>query len=104
MRWTDLTDRAERSYGTVSLDEALAVVGRSGVRYAVDHRRLVPIHPGVYRVAGSPIVWEQELYAACVASGGVASHRAAARLWGISYVPAQRVEITVPTHPVVRLP
>src|SRR5205823_6445904 len=39
-----------------------------------------------------------------LATGGVASHRSAARLWGIAYVPAERLELTVDADQVVRLP
>ena len=46
---------------------------------------LVPVHQGVYRLAGSPRSWNQDVLAACMAAGptAVASHRAAAWLWGL---------------------
>lgn len=47
--------------------------------------RLVAVQPRVYRVAGAPVTWEQRLFAAVLSAGpgAVASHRSAARLWGI---------------------
>lgn len=49
------------------------------------HRRcdagvLAPVHRAVYRVVAARRTWEQDLMAACLASGGIASHRAAGRL------------------------
>src|SRR4051794_1795761 len=69
-------------------------------------RQLEPMRPGVYRLAGTPPTWEQRVLATClsVAPPAVASHRTAARLWGISYVPAVKVEITIPLGHRVRLP
>jgi hypothetical protein len=53
---------------------------------------------GVYAEAGTPDSWERSLMAACLAAGrgAVVSHRAAARLWGLSDVGGDLVEITVP--------
>jgi very-short-patch-repair endonuclease len=55
--------------------------------------RLERLHGGVFRVAGAPATWEQDVMAAVLASGGVASHRTAARLWGI--LETDTVEVTV---------
>src|SRR5437867_1675013 len=104
MGWTNLGRFAERRFGVVTIDDALCHVTLSEIRHAVEARRLVPMFPGVYRFGGVPETWEQVVYAACRASGGYASHRTAARIWGISYVPAQKVEITVPAAQIVRLP
>ncbi len=43
------------------------------------------LHPGVYVVGGAPDTWHQRMLAGCLAAGGlaVASHRSAARLWGL---------------------
>lgn len=47
--------------------------------------RLQVVHPSVYRLAGAPVTWEQQVLAAVLASGvlAAASHRSAARLWGL---------------------
>jgi very-short-patch-repair endonuclease len=51
----------------------------------------------VYRTAGAPASWHQQLLAACLAAGptAVASHRAAGVLWNLADAPAP-VELTVP--------
>jgi hypothetical protein len=53
------------------------------------------VHPGVYRVEGVPVTWEQRVLAACLATCGIASHRSAARLWGLDGPVSDRVEVTV---------
>lgn len=49
----------------------------------VERGEIVVSHRGVYQLAGSPTTWEQRLLAVTMATGGIASHRSAARLWGI---------------------
>ncbi|HEX2192882.1 MAG TPA: DUF559 domain-containing protein [Acidimicrobiales bacterium] len=51
-----------------------------------------------------PESWEQQLLAVCLAGNAVASHRAAARLWGLDGVAALRLEVTTPLGRPVRLP
>ncbi|MBV8296088.1 MAG: hypothetical protein JO085_04560 [Acidimicrobiia bacterium] len=55
------------------------------------------MHPGVYRIAGSEPSWEQTLLAGVLAGGegALASHRAAAILWGIEGI-QRAIELTVP--------
>jgi very-short-patch-repair endonuclease len=52
------------------------------------------VHPGVYRVAGSPESPEQKILAACLWTGGVASHRTAACLWRLDGVEPGSLEIS----------
>ncbi len=94
-----LAGLAARQYGAFSSQQA-AHCGFS--RYAL-HRaqkdgRLVVVQTGVYAEAGGPASWERSLLAACLAAGegAVVSHRAAARLWALSDMVADLVEITVP--------
>src|SRR5947209_4599072 len=98
MGWREVSELAAMQYGVVDLSDALRNVSEEQVRYAVREGRLEPIFPktGVYRFSGTPEHWEQRLYAACRATGGWASHKSTARLWGVSYVPAIRLELTVP--------
>lgn len=68
-------------YGLVSRDQ----VREAGHTDRQIHRRVatgawVREYPGVYRVASVPLTFRSELLAACIATGGIASHRAAARL------------------------
>lgn len=54
----------------------------------------VVAHPRVYRLAGVPETWHQRVLAACLACGGVASHRSAARLWKLDLPSSDRIEVT----------
>jgi len=45
--------------------------------------QLIFVHTGVYRVPAIRPSYEQAVLAACLATGGVASHRCAARLFGL---------------------
>jgi len=105
MGWRELAADAAAQYGVFDLDHALRHVTRRQVEHAVETGRLEPMftNSGTYRFSGTPEFWEQLVLGACLASGGYTSHKSAARVWGISYVPAQRVELLVPEHQVVRL-
>lgn len=81
-----VVDRADaRSVGLT--DDAIHRRLRAG--------RLAQAHPGVYLLPGAPDTWHQRLLAACRAAGAgaVASHRAAASLWGL--LDGEEVEVTV---------
>lgn len=54
------------------------------------------VRRGVLRAAAAPVTWESDLLAAVLASGGVASHRAAAALWRLGVWSAPEPEVTVP--------
>ena len=58
---------------------------RIAIRERLHAGRFKAVHPGVYVVGGAPDTWHQRMLGACLAAGGlaVASHRAAARLWGL---------------------
>jgi hypothetical protein len=70
-------------------------------RRQIDHRRadsrLIDVHPAVYRMAGLPPSYERDVLAACLATGGVASNRSAARLFALRGFERYRrtIEITV---------
>jgi hypothetical protein len=67
--------------------------------YRIDHRvrsgLLIPVHPGVYRLAGLDPFFEQSVLAACLATGGVASGRSAGALFRLRGVQPGTIEITV---------
>jgi very-short-patch-repair endonuclease len=74
-------------------------------RKLIEAGQLVPEQVGVYRTFGTPPSWELSLLAACLAAGpgAVASHRAAAALWGLcdQAAPAE-ITVTRPHCPVPR--
>jgi hypothetical protein len=75
------------------------VVSCGGTRKHADHRvavgRWTRLGRGLFRVNGSPFTWESRVLAACLASGGVASHRTAAVLWGLEGFRQGPPEITI---------
>src|SRR5262245_64165954 len=62
----------------------------------LQHGRWSQVFPRVYRLAGAPVTWESRLLAACLAAHptGRASHRSAAKLWGLPGGSSNFVEIT----------
>lgn len=69
---------------------------------------VVEIHPSVFAITGTPVSFEQQVLAACLSVGGVASHRCAAYLWGFRRFEAADVEVLVkkgrtPSLPDVRV-
>jgi len=74
---------AETQHGVVTRRQA----EKNGFTAGACERRLasgrwVPVHRGVYRLAGTPQSWEQSVMAACLAVPScVASHRVAGALW-----------------------
>lgn len=80
-----------------------AQVVRLGATRGVIHHRLRTgrwewLARDVFRVAGAPASWRQNLMAACLAwgEGAVISHRAAAALWRLAGFEPGPVELTVP--------
>jgi hypothetical protein len=94
-----LAEVGARPHGIIRLPDANAARASAHQR----SRRIrsgawVSLHPGVYRLAGSPDTWEARLLAACFAGGerGRASHRSAAELFDLPGATRDAVEITCP--------
>ena len=99
-----LEERAERQYGLFTLAQALTCgLNRTTVYRRAARGRYVLEQPGVFSFAGLPESWERSVLAACLAAGkgAVASHRTAARIWGLVEPRDDIVEIVVPRN---RLP
>ncbi len=91
---------AQTQHGVVHWDQLRASgMAPSSIVRLVEAGFLVRLHPRVYRLAGAAPTWHRDLMAATLAGGSeaVASHRAAATLWGIAD-PTGEVEISVPRH------
>jgi hypothetical protein len=60
-------------------------MSRSAWYRAIDAGTLIPLHPNVARLPGTADTPEQRIIAGVAAAGpeALASHRSAARLWGI---------------------
>jgi very-short-patch-repair endonuclease len=82
----------------------LAGLTESRIEFRVETRRLLPIYRGVYRSPAVSPWFEQTVLAACLATGGVASHRCAAVLFGLRGFERRKViEITVQRRRAPRL-
>lgn len=89
---------ASAQHGLIGRAQAFeAGVTARMIQRRTDNGEWEAVHRGVYRLAGTPETWVQRVLAATLASGGVASHRAAARLWGLDLRRTERAVITVRT-------
>jgi hypothetical protein len=59
------------------------------------HGAVAVIHTGVYALRGSKASFERDVMAACLATGGAASHRCAAYLWKFRKFERPAVEVLV---------
>lgn len=83
-------------HGAISYQQLLGSgLTRHQVAQREHDRVLESVFRGVYRLEGAPITHEQRLMAACLATGGVASHRAAAALWSLRGCAPELIELTV---------
>jgi hypothetical protein len=62
---------------------------------AVANGAVLVAHPGVYAVRGSRASFERDVMAACLATGGAASHRCAAYLWKFRKFERPVIEVVV---------
>jgi predicted transcriptional regulator of viral defense system len=99
-RWNTITTRAKAQHGVVTRAQVLATgLTRHQVVAALSSGQLRELGRGVYGVAGLPQTWEQRVLAACLATGGVASHRTAGWLFGLEGLgrsAPREVDIIVP--------
>ncbi|MGZ8752026.1 MAG: DUF559 domain-containing protein [Acidimicrobiia bacterium] len=94
MDWEIVDDLGREQLGLVTREQMRdAAVPASTIGAWLRAGRFHRLHAGVYRVAGAPPTWEQAALAATLATRGVASHRAAARIWGL--LDSDIVEVTV---------
>lgn len=92
----DVLDAMSRQHGVVSefMARKLGMAERTVQRrkgtgtYVVDQ-------PGTLRHRGTPLTWHGRVMAAVLSTGGVASHRTAAALWGVDGFRPSTVEVTV---------
>jgi hypothetical protein len=55
----------------------------------------IRVYRGVFRLSGAPASFQQDVMAACLATGGVASNRCAAYLWGMRRFERKMIEVLV---------
>jgi very-short-patch-repair endonuclease len=91
-----LAERARLQHGVFTLTQARAVgFTRSMIRARQGRGNWTDFMPGVLIISGAPVSWHTSLMGACLSTGGVASHRAAAVLHRVRGFPTAPVELTV---------
>ena len=95
--WPLLVGHARAHHATITWSDArgLGISPRQITSWTAAGR-LVHAAPNVYVVAGAPTTWRQRLSVAAGSSGGWASHRAAAALWGLNGFSPRQIEVLVP--------
>lgn len=89
-------DLAARQYGLFTLAQwKQAGLSPRALRRKEAAGVVQEVLPGVFAVAGAPQSVEQQVLAACLSVGGVASHRCAAYLWGFRNFESADVEVLV---------
>lgn len=83
MDLTEIDHIAAEQRGLITYDQAIEALGRRRKERWVAAGRLVPIQPKVWRLAGAPNTWKQQLLAAQLSSRGRVTHRPGAHLWGL---------------------
>jgi hypothetical protein len=92
-----LAKLAARQHSVISREQTLALGMTPRQLYRrLDQGILAGVHQNVYRLVGAPQSWEQSVMAACLACGGIASHRSSAALWLLRGVESPPAEILVP--------
>jgi hypothetical protein len=91
------TDRLfAAQHGVIGRQQAIAAgLTPRMIEWRVHEGAWLRVHRAVYRLAGAPPTWHQRLMAATLATGGVASHRSAARLWGLDLAVTDRLDVMV---------
>lgn len=92
-----LAQLAATQHGLVSRAQALASgFSSTGLSRALAAGRLKAIDAGVYAVPPAQKGFKAEVMAACLSTGGCASHRTAAALWGLPVEKGGPIEVLVP--------
>lgn len=88
---------ASRQLGVITRAQALGCgVSATGVDRRVADGRWRRLERGVYLMGGAPLTWPVQVLAACLATGGVASHRCGAALLEQRGFARSLPEVTVP--------
>jgi very-short-patch-repair endonuclease len=89
---------AERHNGLVTKAAVTATRAERTWYRAIERGELEPLHPGVARLYGTAATPTQRIHAAVLAAGpgALASHRSAARLWGIPRPDDDPVDVILP--------
>lgn len=91
-------------HGIFTRSEALHFgVTKSQLAGMVRRKEVSSMYPRTFRIESSPATWHARLRGAALSVDGVASHRAAAVLWGIDGMAQTFPEVTIPEFRCVSL-
>lgn len=82
-------------HGVIAREQAKALLSRHQIDHKLRSGQWQAVHRGVYRHRAVQMTWLTRLSAACLATGGIASHRCAAALLGLDMFTEPRIEVTV---------
>ena len=86
-----------QQFGVVTRSQAIEYgLTENQIDYRVKKGTWLVEHPGIYRPAVVSPSWESDLIGATLRTGGLASHRCAAALWGLEVFDEPPVELTIP--------
>ncbi|HET6949597.1 MAG TPA: DUF559 domain-containing protein [Acidimicrobiales bacterium] len=94
-----IADRSAAQLGLVTTAQLTSLGVSEQVRRSLEaHRTLERVGARVWRLAGHPVSWRQQLLAATLEAGpgAVVSHLAACALWRLDGIAPGAVEVTVP--------
>lgn len=100
-----IIEQARRQHGLITVEQARALgAGRRSLRTRVQNGAWEPVRNGVLAIGATTRSWEQAVAAVCLeaGAGAYASHRTAARLWGL-VERSGRIEILTHTSRRLRL-
>jgi hypothetical protein len=87
---------AARQHGLVTRRQAAeADISAGMIRRRLQTDRWQPLGGDVFMVTAGPVTWPTRVMAACLATNGIASHRTAALLHGLSGFDRQPIEVSV---------
>jgi hypothetical protein len=92
----DLDALARSQWGLLTTEQLRVAYTARQISVLVRQGTLVNMHIGVYRLAGAPNTWQQQVHGALLAvPHGVASHESAASIHGLRIPPTEHVHVTV---------
>lgn len=89
---------AQSQHGLVTRSQAVELsISSARIGHRLRSGRWQSIHPGVYRLPGTPRTLQQRILGACLAAGpsAMASHRSAGWLWGLLDTGLVVVEVSI---------
>jgi hypothetical protein len=88
---------AARQHGLITRAQALLLgMSSAQIQRRRSTGRWIAVESGVYLIHGAPFTWHTRVMTACLATGGMASHRTAAALLQTPDFRPGRPEVTVP--------